>query len=305
MYTLFVPARAHLAFPCFDQPDLKARWTLALDIPAGWQALANGAETARAERGRADQAARSRRRRRCSTYLFAFAAGRFSDRDRRAQRPDVPDVPPRDRRREGRAQPRRDLRSACRRARVARALHRHRLSVGQVRFPAGAVVPVRRHGARRRDLLQRVRAPARSVGHAEPEARARQRHRPRDRAHVVRRPGDDAVVQRRVDEGSLRQLHGGEDRQPVVPGDQPRAAVPATRTTRRPTTSTARPAPTRSASALDNLDEAGSLYGAIIYQKAPIVMRQLERILGEDAFRDGLREYSARRTSSPTPPGPI
>ena len=34
---------------------------------------------------------------------------------------------------------------------------------------------------------------------------------------------------------------------------------------------------------LDNLDEAGSLYGAIIYQKAPIVMRQLETILGEDA----------------------
>jgi len=42
---------------------------------------------------------------------------------------------------------------------------------------------------------------------------------------------------------------------------------------------------------LDNLDEAGTLYGAIIYQKAPIVMRQLEKILGEDSFRDGLREY--------------
>ena len=43
--------------------------------------------------------------------------------------------------------------------------------------------------------------------------------------------------------------------------------------------------------ALDNLDDAGTLYGAIIYQKAPIVMRQLERILGETPFRDGLREY--------------
>jgi aminopeptidase N len=42
---------------------------------------------------------------------------------------------------------------------------------------------------------------------------------------------------------------------------------------------------------LDNLNEAGSLYGAIIYQKAPVVMRHLEALLGEESFRDGLREY--------------
>src|SRR5258708_10008470 len=47
MYTIFVPARAHEAFPCFDQPDLKARWTLALDVPDGWQVLGNGAELER------------------------------------------------------------------------------------------------------------------------------------------------------------------------------------------------------------------------------------------------------------------
>ena len=45
---------------------------------------------------------------------------------------------------------------------------------------------------------------------------------------------------------------------------------------------------------LDNLKDAGTLYGAIIYQKAPIVMRQLETIVGADAFRDGLREYLRR-----------
>ena len=42
---------------------------------------------------------------------------------------------------------------------------------------------------------------------------------------------------------------------------------------------------------LANLNEAGSLYGAIIYQKAPIAMRQLETIVGESGFRDGMREY--------------
>jgi len=42
---------------------------------------------------------------------------------------------------------------------------------------------------------------------------------------------------------------------------------------------------------LDNLDQAGQMYGPIIYDKAPIVMRQLEMIMGAGAFRDGLRDY--------------
>jgi hypothetical protein len=46
---------------------------------------------------------------------------------------------------------------------------------------------------------------------------------------------------------------------------------------------------------LDNLNGAGSLYGAIIYQKAPIVMRQLEVLTGADAFRQGLRGTPALR----------
>jgi len=42
---------------------------------------------------------------------------------------------------------------------------------------------------------------------------------------------------------------------------------------------------------LANLNEAGTLYGNIIYDKAPIAMRQLELITGEEGFRDGLRDY--------------
>jgi len=42
LYTIFVPARAHQAFPCFDQPDLKARFTLELTVPSNWQAVASG-----------------------------------------------------------------------------------------------------------------------------------------------------------------------------------------------------------------------------------------------------------------------
>ncbi len=39
IYTIFVPARAHETFPCFDQPDLKARWTLVLDVTTGWETI--------------------------------------------------------------------------------------------------------------------------------------------------------------------------------------------------------------------------------------------------------------------------
>src|SRR6185437_2873388 len=70
LYTIFVPARAHQAFPCFDQPDLKARWSLRLEVPEGWQALGNGAEL---ERDTRDGRTRLRlvATPPISTYLFA------------------------------------------------------------------------------------------------------------------------------------------------------------------------------------------------------------------------------------------
>ena len=42
---------------------------------------------------------------------------------------------------------------------------------------------------------------------------------------------------------------------------------------------------------LENLKDAGSVYGAIIYNKAPIMMRQLERSMGEEAFQKGVQKY--------------
>lgn len=38
---------------------------------------------------------------------------------------------------------------------------------------------------------------------------------------------------------------------------------------------------------LDNLQNAGMMYEYIIYNKAPIMMRQLELLIGEDNFRKG------------------
>ena len=49
---------------------------------------------------------------------------------------------------------------------------------------------------------------------------------------------------------------------------------------------------------LDNLENAGSLYGSIIYNKAPIMMRQLELTLGKESFKEGIRAYLKRYSNS-------
>ena len=74
LYTLLVPSDAEALFPCFDQPDLKARLRLQLAMPNGWTAIANappvtpsGADPMRF--AETDP---------LPTYLFAFAAGPYT-----------------------------------------------------------------------------------------------------------------------------------------------------------------------------------------------------------------------------------
>ena len=79
LYTLFVPDRAHFSLPLFDQPNLKARFELSLEAPAGWVAAANG-ETVEAPGmagGEGPAAWRFAETEPIPSYLFAFAAGRF------------------------------------------------------------------------------------------------------------------------------------------------------------------------------------------------------------------------------------
>src|SRR5688572_1782642 len=39
MYALFVPERHHFSLPVFDQPNLKARYRLELEVPGEWVAV--------------------------------------------------------------------------------------------------------------------------------------------------------------------------------------------------------------------------------------------------------------------------
>jgi hypothetical protein len=198
LYTLFVPDRARFAFPCFDQPNLKARFNLTLEVPASWQAVANGRQIEHdVSGGRAVFAFAETKA--ISTYLFSFAAGDFQvvrgargGREMRIYE-----------------EHERYLRPACNSARLAGGLYGDPVSVREVRLRSHPVLPVRRDGAPGCDTLPGVQSLPRRISHAERHAAAGQSHRARDLAYVVRRPCHDGLVQRCLDERGLCQLHGG------------------------------------------------------------------------------------------------
>jgi aminopeptidase N len=88
VYTLFVPSDASTMFPCFDQPDLKARFTLRVTAPEAWRVVSNTEGAALREfdetPGGLPQSPPAGmlwhsfpETQPLSTYQFAFAAGPF------------------------------------------------------------------------------------------------------------------------------------------------------------------------------------------------------------------------------------
>ena len=75
LYTLLVPDRARTLFPCFDQPDMKAEYNLSLTLPEGWVAVSNTAVSHM--EGNTIVFAPTEP---LSTYLFSFVAGEFFSR---------------------------------------------------------------------------------------------------------------------------------------------------------------------------------------------------------------------------------
>ena len=78
IYTLFVPMDASMAFPCFDQPDLKARFKLAVTAPRSWTVVSNGPVESVAEADAEQSRTVFGETQPISTYLLAFAAGPWS-----------------------------------------------------------------------------------------------------------------------------------------------------------------------------------------------------------------------------------
>ena len=289
LYALFVPARARQAFPCFDQPDLKARYTLSLDVPHAWEGLSNATEVSRDTRGESTML-RFAPTQPISTYLFTFAAGQFK------------------------------VETAERKGRQFRMLHRETDAAKVARnrdavfdLHAGAIdwledytgipypfgkfefllVPSFQFGGMEHPgsiyynaatvLLDESATQNQKLGRASLIAH--------ETAHMW---FGDLVTMRWFNDVWMKEVFANFMAAKIVNPAFPEinhdlrflyAHYPAAYDVDRTAGTNA------IRQRLDNLDEAGSMYGAIIYQKAPIVMRQLEILLGAAAFRDGMREY--------------
>ena len=288
LYTLFVPARAQLAFPCFDQPDLKARYTLSLEVPEGWQAVANGAERGRAERGL--QFAETEP---LPTYLFAFAAGKFSVETAT---------------RNGR--PLRMFHRETDAAKVARNrdaifdLHARALAwledYTALPYPFGkfdfVLIPSFQFGG-----MEHAGAILYNQSGLMLDESATQ-NQLLERASVIAHETahmwfGDLVTMRWFNDVWMKEVFANFMAAKIVNPSFPQvnhdlrfllAHYPAAYQVDR----TAGTNPIRQQ--LGNLSDAGQMYGPIIYQKAPIVMRQLEMMVGEGPFRAAMREYLQR-----------
>ena len=76
LYTLLVPDRAHTVFPCFEQPNLKAEFTLCLEVPEEWEAVSNTSiQTESIINGKKYITFLPTEP--LSTYLFSFVAGKL------------------------------------------------------------------------------------------------------------------------------------------------------------------------------------------------------------------------------------
>ncbi len=292
VYSLFVPSDASTVFPCFDQPDLKGRFTLALTVPAGWEAVSN-APAAEAVADGAAQRVRFRATEPISTYLFAFAAGPFAILDERE---------------EGVA-PQPEARLLVRKTRLARAqreafetfrLHREAVYFFAEYF--GFPFPFPKH-----DLVLVPEFPYGGMEHAgatflreesvlfpfEPAAADRLR-----RAQLVFHETShqwfgDLVTMRWFDDLWLKEgfanFMAAKAAEAITPEfsawnafHQLKAAAYRTDATQGTTPIWQR---------LPNLSAAKSAYGSIVYSKAPAVLRQAEFYLGPDVFRRAVQAF--------------
>ena len=274
MYTLFVPDHARSVFPCFDQPDLKAHFSLNLTVPDEWVSISN--ETTKP----------------IPTYLFSFTTGRFNVktamRDGRQLTALYRETDP---------------------AKVAQlpiVFDQVALSLKWMEEYTGIPYPFEHYGF--------VVLPGYQFGGMEhpgciqlndqriflgpeptpDEEMSRLNLIAHETAHMW---FGDLVTMRWFDDVWTKEVYANfmadkiaREQFPDIDHDLAfiKTHYPLAMSTDRTQGTHPIQQP------LDNMNKAGLLYGNIIYHKAPIMMRKLEQDKGADAFREGLRCYLSR-----------
>jgi aminopeptidase N len=290
VYTLFVPMDASLAFPCFDQPDLKARFTLDLIAPEAWTVVSNSEiEQAAAAERPGFRRTSFRETRPISTYLFAFAAGPL----REVARHETP-VPMRIFVRQSKLQ--RGQEEAPEIARYARDGVRHLAEFFAQPFPFPKsdliLIPGFPYGGMEHAgatflnedamIFPTTPTPSDKLGRAEVLLH--------ELAHqwfgnlVTMRWFDDLWLK----EGFATYMSSEALAALTDPNNIWKRFYLAKRAAY---TIDATKGTTPIYQEVRNLKDAKSAYGAIVYAKAPGLLRYLSFVLGEPAFRDGVRRF--------------
>jgi len=288
LYTLFVPDRARTVFPCFDQPDLKAVFSLALTVPAGWTVLAN-APIKDSVIGIGYNLYHFKTSDKLPTYLFSFTAGKYAVASKYGMRFLY-----------------RETDSAKIRLSVDSIFGAHKNAIAfleewtGIPFPFQKVgfvaLPAFQFGGMEHPGAVQYNAPALFLdeGATREQQIARAALVSHETAHMWF--GDLVTMQWFNDvwmkevfanfmaDKVTEKLLGHDIFQLKFLLDHTPAAYSIDRT----------PGANAIRQQLDNLKDAGSMYGSIIYHKAPIMMRQLELLMGKDAFRAGVQEYLRR-----------
>jgi len=289
LYTLFVPARARLTFPCFDQPDLKGRYTLSLVMITGWQGVSNGSLSIYSTMGRISEATFAETEP-LPTYLVAFAAGKFQRET--AERGGLTFTM---------YHRETDAAKVARNRDALFDLHAKSLAWLEdytgIKYPWGkfdfVLIPSFQFGGMEHPGA--IFYNASSMMLDESATQNQFLNRASTIAHETAHMWfGDLVTMRWFNDVWMKEVMANFMAAKIVNPSFPQvnhelrflfAYYPPAYEVDR----TAGANPIRQQ--LANLDEAGSLYGNIIYDKAPVIMRQLERMLGEREFRGGLREY--------------
>ena len=77
LFSDFEPYHAHLMFPCFDQPDLKAQYNLQVKAPQSWQVISNTLQL-QVQKNGDHQVWKFKKTPAISTYVFALHAGPYA-----------------------------------------------------------------------------------------------------------------------------------------------------------------------------------------------------------------------------------